>query len=208
VAQQTYSGIPAAFATGDVLTAANLNLIRDWIVASIKEGQTGDTGEILPAIYDLTNNRIVLDAGGLEFSDATTQTTAATGIVSGFATTAAQETTTSTSFTDLATVGPTVTLTTGTKALVLLSADIDPSTSSGFTLTMGCDVSGASTVGASDAQAMYHFPRNAATGHRGTAAVYYSGLTAGSNVFKAKYKTSSGTAYFFRRELTVLDLGS
>ncbi len=77
MAQQTYSGIPAAFATGDVLTAANLNLIRDWIVASIKEGQTGDTGEVLPMIMDLTNNRIVLDSGGLEFSDGSTQTVAA-----------------------------------------------------------------------------------------------------------------------------------
>jgi len=77
MAQQTFSGVPGAFAAGAVLTAAEQELIRDFMVALIKEGMTGDTGEILPMIMDLTNNRIVLDSGGLEFSDATTQTTAA-----------------------------------------------------------------------------------------------------------------------------------
>jgi len=80
MAQQTFSGVPGAFSAGEVLSAADQELLRDWVVAQIKEGQTGDTGEILPMIMDLTNNRIVLDSGGLEFSDATTQTTAATMI--------------------------------------------------------------------------------------------------------------------------------
>ena len=78
MAQQTFSGVPGAFAAGAVLTAAEQELIRDYMIAQIKEGMTGDTGEVLPMIMDLTNNRIVLDSGGLEFSDATTQTTAAT----------------------------------------------------------------------------------------------------------------------------------
>ena len=78
MAQQTFSGVPAAFTAGAVLTATEQELIRDYMIAQIKEGMTGDTGEILPMIMDLTNNRIVLDSGGLEFSDATTQTTAAT----------------------------------------------------------------------------------------------------------------------------------
>tara|TARA_R110000824_G_scaffold9440_1_gene42277 strand:+ start:1363 stop:2097 length:735 start_codon:yes stop_codon:yes gene_type:complete len=47
------------------------------MIAVIKEGMTGDTGEILPMIMDLTNNRIVLDSGGLEFSNGSTQTVAA-----------------------------------------------------------------------------------------------------------------------------------
>ena len=78
MAQQTFSGVPGAFSAGEVLSSADQNLIRDLMVAVIKEGMTGDTGEILPMIMDLTNNRIVLDSGGLEFSDATKQTTAAT----------------------------------------------------------------------------------------------------------------------------------
>ena len=80
MAQQTFSGVPGAFAAGAVLTAAEQELIRDFMVAQIKEGMTGDTGEILPMIMDLTNNRIVLDSGGLEFSNGSTQTVAATAV--------------------------------------------------------------------------------------------------------------------------------
>jgi len=75
--QQTFSGVPGAFSAGEVLSSADQNLLRDYLVAQIKEGMTGDTGEILPMIMDLTNNRIVLDTGGLEFSDGSTQTVAA-----------------------------------------------------------------------------------------------------------------------------------
>lgn len=78
MAQQTFSGVPGAFSAGEVLSSADQNLLRDFLIAAIKEGMTGDTGEILPMIMDLTNNRIVLDTGGLEFSDGSTQTVAAT----------------------------------------------------------------------------------------------------------------------------------
>jgi hypothetical protein len=77
MAQQTFSGVPAEFTAGEVLSSSDQNLIRDLMIAVIKEGQTGDTGEILPMIMDLTNNRIVLDSGGLEFSDGSLQTVAA-----------------------------------------------------------------------------------------------------------------------------------
>ena len=87
MAQQTFSGVPGAFSAGEVLSSADQNLIRDLMVAVIKEGMTGDTGEILPMIMDLTNNRIVLDTGGLEFSNGSTQTiagmTAAGGTFTG-----------------------------------------------------------------------------------------------------------------------------
>ena len=69
MAQQTFSGVPAEFTAGEVLSSSDQNLLRDYLVAQIKEGMTGDTGEVLPMIMDLTNNRIVLDTGGLEFSD-------------------------------------------------------------------------------------------------------------------------------------------
>tara|TARA_R100001530_G_scaffold27170_1_gene21785 strand:- start:408 stop:698 length:291 start_codon:yes stop_codon:yes gene_type:complete len=77
MAQQTFSGVPGAFTAGEVLTSSDMELFRDYLIAQIKEGMTGDTGEILPMIMDLTNNRIVLDSGGLEFSDGSTQTSAA-----------------------------------------------------------------------------------------------------------------------------------
>ena len=76
MAQQTFAGVPASFTAGEVLSSADQNLLRNYLIAQIKEGQTGDTGEVLPMIMDLTNNRIVLDSGGLEFSDGSTQTVA------------------------------------------------------------------------------------------------------------------------------------
>jgi len=78
MAQQTFSGVPAEFTAGEVLSSSDQNLLRDYLIATIKEGMTGDTGEILPMIMDLTNNRIELDSGGLKFSDGSTQTVAAT----------------------------------------------------------------------------------------------------------------------------------
>ena len=77
MAQQTFSGVPAEFTAGEVLSSSDQNLLRDYLIATIKEGMTGDTGEILPMIMDLTNNRIILDAGGLEFSNGSLQTVAA-----------------------------------------------------------------------------------------------------------------------------------
>ena len=87
MAQQTFAGVPTEFTAGEVLSSSDQNLIRSLMIAVIKEGQTGDTGEILPMIMDLTNNRIVLDAGGLEFSNGSLQTiagmTAAGGTFTG-----------------------------------------------------------------------------------------------------------------------------
>ena len=77
MAQQTFAGVPAEFTAGEVLSSSDQNLLRNFLIALIKEGMTGDTGEILPMIMDLTNNRIVLDSGGLEFSNGSTQTVAA-----------------------------------------------------------------------------------------------------------------------------------
>tara|TARA_R110000751_G_scaffold262689_1_gene361954 strand:+ start:14 stop:835 length:822 start_codon:yes stop_codon:yes gene_type:complete len=77
MAQQTFAGVPSEFTAGEVLSSSDQNLLRNFLIALIKEGQTGDTGEILPMIMDLTNNRVVLDSGGLEFSNGSTQTIAA-----------------------------------------------------------------------------------------------------------------------------------
>ena len=80
MAQQTFAGVPAEFTAGEVLSSSDQNLLRNYLIAQIKEGMTGDTGETLPMIMDLTNNRIILDAGGLEFSNGSLQTVAATPI--------------------------------------------------------------------------------------------------------------------------------
>ena len=144
---------------------------------------------------------------------ATTGTVAVQGEAYGrsaTATVATNETTTSTSYTDLATAGPAVTITTGTKALVIVNAGLYNPTS-GTTASMSYAVSGATTVGASDT---WRLLSGAWTGAnvvpwiRAGATYLATGLTAGSNTFTAKYAVSAGTAYFRERTIVVIDMGS
>lgn len=116
------------------------------------------------------------------------------------------ETTTSTSFTDLATAGPAVTVTTGTKALVIITANLTNNTASAYSI-VGLSISGASSVSASDANALSF--RQSATGGgpqdpQVTWSKIYTGLTAGSNTFTTKYRVTAGTGTFQRRRLSVI----
>ncbi len=130
--------------------------------------------------------------------------TAAGGLTSATATVATNQTTTSTSFTDLATSGPAVTLTTGTKALVIITAFI-LNQSDGSQAQMSFAVSGATTQAASFARNLYtRFNK----GLQVSAAIPVTTLTAGSNTFTAKYATNGGTGEFENRSIIVIDLGS
>lgn len=125
------------------------------------------------------------------------------------ATVATSQTTASESYTDLATVGPAVTLTTGTKALVIISAGGFNANSGGGNIASFA-VSGATTVAASDANMLKFGPNGAVNSpaDRLSASVLLTGLTAGSNTFTMKYLASTGTAYFSNRTINVIDMGS
>jgi hypothetical protein len=118
-----------------------------------------------------------------------------------------QETTTSTTPANLATVGPTVTVTTGTKAIVIQGGRIGPNTNGATaSVKMSWAISGATTRAASDDWA-------AGGVGMGVNGVLYTSrwylataLTAGSNTFQAKYSVSSGTGTFQFRSLHVLPL--
>ena len=166
MAQQTFSGVPGAFVGGAVLTAAEQELIRDFMIALIKEGMTGDTGEILPMIMDLTNNRIVLDAGGLEFSNGSLQTVAAVAGVTWSGSTANGLGTFGSSSSIVAEStatynGTTLQLTTsggGLKLDGLNSSDantLDDYEEGTWTLTMTASSSGSITMGSGDDLASY-----------------------------------------------------
>lgn len=130
---------------------------------------------------------------------------------SGSATVATNESTTSTTYTDLATSGPAVTLTTGTKALVIITATLDP-ISSVRGLCASFAVSGATTITASDTRAVAMYVGTATAenkAQRMSAASGLSTLTAGSNTFTMKYRaTVAATVQFSDREILVIDLGS
>lgn len=129
------------------------------------------------------------------------------------------QSTTSTSYTDLTTVGPSITATVAAsgRALVLLSCRIgwfDTTTDPSDGGAMSCAVSGASTVAADDQGAAYLFAQyTGTTGASVTAQIagvrFLTGLTPGRNVFTAKYKSADPGAKsvdFSKRSLTVIVL--
>ena len=126
---------------------------------------------------------------------------------SATATVATSQQTTSSTFTDLATSGPAVTLTTGTKALVIVSSLLK-NTSNSYASAMSYAVTGASSVSASETNSLYNVVGSGS--FRASAASIVT-LTAGSNTFTAKYSRTAenvGTAQFQDRNIIVVDLGS
>jgi hypothetical protein len=117
---------------------------------------------------------------------------------SATATVATAQGTTSGSYTDLSTVGAEVTLTTGTKVLVILSTWIDGTGNVDFA------ISGATTRAASDTTSLQS--SNVAPFRFSMARIFT--VTAGSNTFTMKYKSTSGTTTFQNRQISVIDLGS
>ena len=122
----------------------------------------------------------------------------------GTNTVSTSQTTASGTYTDLATAGPTVTLTTTTKALVILTAYLTGNVGA-EEYFMSFAVSGATTIAAADTQALRI---DISTANEGTqmSAVYPVTLTAGSNTFTAKYRRGgpAGTLTASDRSLTVI----
>lgn len=112
------------------------------------------------------------------------------------------EGTTETQYVDLATTGPTISIITGTQALVaLFTGSLN---SSGTAAWMSYDVSGATTSAASDNRAVQ---LQNTGGQQIGAVVLHSGLTPGLNIFTAKYRIStSGTGLFNQRRMAVQPL--
>ena len=121
------------------------------------------------------------------------------------ATVATSQTTTSTSYTDLATAGPAVTLTTGTKALVIVTTTLFNNGIQNMWASYA--VSGSTTIAASDTVAI-QWTNPASYRFRLSAASRLTTLTAGSNTFTMKYRVDAGTGTYLDREIIVIDLGS
>jgi hypothetical protein len=114
-----------------------------------------------------------------------------------------QETTTSTTYTDLATTGPTVTATTAASAIVATYCNQFHST--GLAAWMSYTISGATSDPADDNRSL----QLQSTGgqHIGGTFFHSSILTPGTNTFTAKYRVStSGTGTFSSRRLLVIPL--
>jgi hypothetical protein len=122
------------------------------------------------------------------------------------ATVATQETTSSATYTDLTTAGPAVTVTTGTKALVILSSNMRDREDRGWFMSYA--VSGATTIAASDTTALSMVTPTQPAGIYQVSFANVVTLTAGSNTFTAKYRTISTahSATFLNRSIFVMNL--
>lgn len=163
--------------------------------------------------FDTANARVPIGANNTVLTADSAQalglkwaTPAASSVTSGNNFVSTSQTTTSTSYTDLATVQA-VTITTGTKALVLLTSNLANSSASSGT-RMAFAITGATTVAAADDYGINWAAGNAGDTVKYGGSFYVTGLTAGSNVFTAKFKVSAGTGTFAARFITVLDMGS
>lgn len=114
-----------------------------------------------------------------------------------------EQSTTSTTYTNLTTTGPAVTVTTGTFAIVSISALAYHGTANAQ-CWMSFEVTGASSVAASDDRAILWDGGAAGSGNQESYGISHGvTLTGGSNTVTAKYRTNTGTATFLGRKLTV-----
>lgn len=116
------------------------------------------------------------------------------------------ETTPTTTYTNLTTVGPQVPTTTGTKAVGIWSCTMGNSTS-GQNNFMSVSVSGATpTQVGQDSYSLRFQSFGSNARHRASTAHMWTGLTSGSNTFTSVYKVDGGTGTFFDRELIMIPL--
>lgn len=117
------------------------------------------------------------------------------------------ENTNSTSYVQLTTTTDQVTVIVGASGMVLASfCAISSQSNNAAESLMGVDVSGNTTIAASDVTSVYFtFPALAANVFMGKTYII-SGLTSGSNVFKLKYRVVSGTGTFSNRNISVVPL--
>lgn len=111
------------------------------------------------------------------------------------------ETTTSTSYTSLATAGPSATVTASGFILIFISASAANNTVNA-TSSVGHDVSGATTGTPGDSAAL-RVTSSTANAQVAASYVLYRIVTAGSNTVTCDYAVTSGTGTFSNRRITV-----
>lgn len=174
---------PVTFVAGNALTAAQLNTyLRD------------NLNETAPA---------KATTAGYHFVSTGVNSIAERGILKSAVTTS--ESTTSTSYVNLATVGPAVTLTTGTKALMWWRAYTQNNTIDTATW-MAPAITGASSITATDASAASLDGVTAANAFSIVGFHMEDGLTPGVNTFTLQYRVTAGTGTYGFRELCVMAL--
>lgn len=179
----TWTAMPT-FTDGSVLTGSQLNIL----VANLNETAAAKASG---------SNQIIVTTGVNSLAvRVPTQASVVTGV----------ETTTSTTYTSaLTTPGPAVTVTTGTKAIVMIAAICRCGTAA-IAAHASYAVSGATAIAADDQFGCYFMGGSVSSSSRIGASSMQT-LTAGSNTFTMAYKSGgAATAGFDARSIIVIPL--
>lgn len=190
---------------------SNTDLDFKWVADQGMTNPLTTTGDVIysssgstPARLGIgTTGQILTVSGGLPVWSTPAPAVPANAVATG-----AGNGTTSTTYVNL-TSSVAVTLTTGTKALVIVRSQINTNAGGRHGL-ISYEISGASTVAASD-DFCYSSGGISSTlnGASGTTARIVSGLTAGSNTFTVKVRSvDGGTVDFNNVQLSIIDMGS
>jgi hypothetical protein len=190
------AGSNATTIANDAVTYAKIQNVSaaSKLIGRGAAGGSGDAEEITVG-SGLTMTGTTLSASGSSGG-------AVTAIAS--ATVATDQTTSSTTYADLATTGPAVTLTTGTDVIVTIDANIYRTAAASGAGHVAVAVSGATTIAAADANSVQIGIPAAGANIPCARTFKLTGLTAGSNTFTLKYKCSTGTFNFLDRDITVM----
>lgn len=113
------------------------------------------------------------------------------------------QSTSSTGYTNLATTGPSVTVTTGSRALIIMSASLQNNSDNSSFVSVA--ITGATSDAAADDRALRHRDGTGSSGEEQMSHAYlFTSLTPGSNTFTAKYRVIGGTGTFRYRHLIVI----
>jgi hypothetical protein len=206
---------PTTVTAGQVLTAARYNqdtvdnmlmgnpvftneAARDAVITSPSEGQsvylttptvpaaTGPTTDVPSGVRTIYNGSVWVCVTPVSSFNVTTGTTSSTSYTPTLASESGGN--------------PSVTLVTGTTALVALRGSITNSGGTGANNFIAVAVSGAGTVAASDPNAIF---TQVSAVTRLSQTFVISGLTAGTNTFTMQYKVSGNTGSFGSRGIIV-----
>ena len=200
------------FTSGQILTAAQMNTLQQQAVMTFTTEAARDAAITAPSegmVAYLTAPTVPAATGATTFVPTGIQTiyngTSWVCVTEVSAFTVTGGTTTETSnFTPTLTSGgtnPSVTLTTGTTALVTISVNLINSTSVASYMTLA--ISGATTITGNSFESTYGAARNSANVQTTASRTYaISGLTAGTNTFTLNYIVAGGTGTFIARSMT------
>jgi hypothetical protein len=200
---------PRTWVTGELVSASLMNThLRDNLLETCAATVTTAGDMTYADAANSMGSRLAIGSNGsLMVSNVTAPIWRFVGFDVNYADASTSQTTTSTTY--VTALGgqnmPTVTATTGTRALVLVRCWVSNNTA-GDQCYLSYAVSGATTIAGIDSRAQRMESVNANDLHSVAFADHVSVLNAGSNTFRAAARVSGGTGTFARPAIAVIPL--